>query len=263
MGIQKKKEKLDSQKSKKSRHTKILKMKLFTLTCALSPLALASPLEITKNENLANAEPYPKFEIPPRYPGACPDLQGTSKWNPEIYTSHNWWQPISSPFFWNFPGTTCISATYVPTGQTTSTGGVYFSVTNQGILPMQKQEKYGEQYEVANGQAVQNTAYNGTASVIFYDGTPNPTGANYIILDTDNESYAYVWSPAVAGDECKPLLWMLFADRNLKENDLEYHVEQVTEIIEGSGWAYASQFLATLEYWPSFDCPDVPNSPYD
>jgi hypothetical protein len=232
-------------------------MKLIASVTFLTTLAIASPLQISK---LADE---PKFETVPRYRGACPDIKGTDKWDPVVYTSHNWWQPISSPFFWNFPGTTCISATYEPTGQISSTGGVYFSVLNQGILPDQTQEKTGNQYEVANGMAVQNTAYNGTASVIFYQGVPSTEGTNYIVMDTDNESYAYVWSAGNAGNSCRPILWMLFGDRDISESSLAGHIESAMNIIKSSGWKWAYDFEKTLEYWPSVGCPDVPDSPYN
>ena len=240
-------------------------LKQFCLLSALTSMALASPLEVSKISTKADPE-YPKFETVPKFRGACPILSGTPKWNPATYVSRNWWQPIASPFFWNFPGTTCISATYQPTGQLTSTGGVYFSVLNQGILPPQKQEKYGTEYEVANGQAVVNTAYNGTASVIFYNGTPDPEGTNYVVIDTDNETFAYVWYAATYGKrtkKCRPILWLFLSDRNASDGTIKYHAEQAAGIIKSSGWRYADQFAESFEYWQTRGCPDVPNSPYD
>ena len=238
-------------------------MNNFSKLCLFIPTILASPAVRPISKLPVSDDPFPKFETVPRYRGACPDIQGTAKWDPATYTSHNWWQPVASPFFWNFPGTTCTSATYIPTGEYSSTGGVYFSVLNQSILPPQKQEKTNQTYGQAYGMAVQNTNYNGTASVIFFEGDPNPDGTNYIIMDTDNETYAYVWSAASVGNSCRPILWMLFDDRNISKELLEGHVSDAMQILKDAGWKWTDEFEKTLEYWPTKDCPNPPDSPYD
>ena len=209
-------------------------------------------------------KPYPRWEKVPRYDGPCPDLKGTAKWDPKIYTSQNWWNSVASPSFWNFPGSSCISATYELTGEISSSGGVYFSILNQAILPEQKQEKYGSQYGIARGLAVENTNYNGTAEMLFMDAPPDPNGDNYKILDTDNHSYAYIWTGTHGPDSCQPVLWLLFSDRNISKKDLAGHVQNAIEIIRiQSNWKWIYDFEDTLEYWPTVNCPDVPNSPYN
>ena len=225
-------------------------------------LIVSSTPNLTATQN--TKKPYPPFEYQPKYEGPCPNLKGTNKWDIDTYSSHNWWQPISTPFFWNFPGSTCISAYYNATGELSNTGGVYFSVVNQCILPEQKQEISGNEYGLATGLGVENTSKNGTASVIFYqgDGIPDSEGDNYTILDTDNVSYSYVWTPTHDDDSCRPILYILVNDRNLSKKQVAGHVESAMAIIRETGWKWADKFEETLEYWPTVNCPDVPDSPF-
>lgn len=208
----------------------------------------------------------------PRYRGQCPDLSGTPIWNPAVYTSHNWWNPIASPFFWNFEGTSCQSATYIPTGEYSDDGGVYFTVINQGLLGDEQAEIYGQQRYASYGTALEDTSKTGTASVIFYEGTIDPSEPldNYMVLDTDNVSFSYVWSCKVykhdndpRPDEIRPILWILLEDRDTSKAMLEQHVKNAMDIIRSTGWEKADEFESSIRYWNTAGCPNPPDSPYN
>ena len=189
-----------------------------------------------------------------------------------LYTNHNWWNPIASPFFWNFEGSTCQSATYIPTGEYSPEGGIYFQVINQGLLRDEQAEIYGQQRYASYGYALEDTDKTGTASVIFYDEMPDPNEPldNYIVLDTDNLTYSYVWSCKFYDhtndprpNEYRPILWILLEDRDTSKAMLEQHTENAMDIIRGSGWENADAFEATIRYWNTAGCPDPPRSPYN
>ena len=208
----------------------------------------------------------------PHYRGQCPDLTGTPAWNPDLYTSHDWWNPVASPFFWNFEGSSCRSATYIPTGEYSSQGGIYFDVINQGLLRDEQAEIYGQERYTSYGNALEDTEKSGTASVIFYDEIPDPENPfdNYVVLDTDNLTFAYVWSCKFYDhrndprpDEYRPNLWILVADRDTSKEILAQHTKNAMDIIRSSGWEIADTFESTITYGTTTGCPDPPQSPYN
>merc|ERR1711972_1214790 len=108
------------------------------------------------------------------------------------------------------------------------------------------------------GHALINQNLPGTLSVSFSPSGPKPDGDNYIILDTDNEYFSYVWS---CSDRCaidsnhfnscfhKPILWVLNKNGDLSMQTREAEVDSALRILEDKfGYDRSFEVKYELQY---------------
>merc|ERR1711990_787395 len=150
---------------------------------------------------------------------ACPDVTGTTKFNPDLYLG-NWFQMAVPPFYWTPKQDICVTAQYYapPAGSDYDV-----QVVNSELEP-----STGERV-TSVGKAVINPSQPGTLSVAFGPVTPAADGDNYIILDTDNVNYSFVWSckSFCFGRECNnsPILWILNRNHDATASDVDSQIE--------------------------------------
>jgi len=97
----------------------------------------------------------------------------------------------------------------------------------------------------AEGKAVVNPDEPGTLSVAFGPIDPKPTGDNYIILDTDNTQFSYVWScqtvkSSSRGVGHRPILWILDREYSYTSEEIYSKVDNALYILESFGYSQTS-----------------------
>lgn len=164
----------------------------------------------------------------------CPDVTGSLNFNQNSYLG-KWYNVANSPFFWMDSENTCPWAVY-------SKGTEYdIDVTNSEYHVDDQQRGY------ANGHAMINQNLPGTLSVSFSPVSgPSADGDNYIILDTDNDYFSYVWScsDACVFTKClhRPVLWVLNKNGDLSETVRQEEVNSALKILEDK-FGYDTQVL--------------------
>lgn len=100
--------------------------------------------------------------------------------------------------------------------------------------------------EYANGHAMVNSDLEGTLSVAFGPIRPKSNGDNYVILDTDNDGFSYVWS---CSDVCvfkkclhRPVLWVLNRSHELSRNSGVKEIRKALAILENK-FGYDAEIL--------------------
>merc|ERR1711976_386559 len=165
---------------------------------------------------------------------ACPTVTGSSNFDADQYLG-TWFQMAVPPFFWTPDQSLCVTAQYYapPSGSDYDV-----QVVNSELEPN------GQRY-TSVGKAVINPDEPGTLSVAFGGVTPDSEGDNYIILDTDNVNYSFVWSckSFCFGRECNnsPILWILNRDHNKSAENVDSQIDAALEILAGFGYSENSQ----------------------
>ena len=119
-----------------------------------------------------------------RVPGAkCPDVKGMPGFDPARYANGKpWWQSGTSRFLFTPASSTCVTATY---SLTENEGQIYYQndLNLLGSIPWQLTGYAQEESE-------------GTLCVEFDEPFPAPEDGcdRYIVMETDYENYAYVYS---------------------------------------------------------------------
>ena len=212
------------------------------LISALTTPALTSAASYHSTDKSTNG-----YLMAPNYPGRCPDVS-TSKDYDFQKSLGLWWNVAISPFFWHFKGSQCVSVDiedisgqrpgYVKIQGNAVTQNGKRTVTGLGIY-----DDYGPN--------------SGIWSVSYFM-EPNHNQDNWVVLDTDNDSYAYVWdcsekkasklSAAFGGEDTHSgVIWINVRDRNMSDEDIEAHIERFNNLMETKfGWEYAQQFGETI-----------------
>ena len=104
------------------------------------------------------------------------------------------------------------------------------------------------------------TEENGFISVAFGPRKADPTNGNYLVLDTDYDNYAFVWSckEYCIGDWCmghRPLFWLLERRVGLTEEEYTDRLDQAFDALNGftrdgrqTGVAYDEHSLNKLRH---------------
>jgi len=161
---------------------------------------------------------------------ACPSVVGTTKFNPDTYLG-NWFQMAALPFYWSPEEDTCVTAQYYP-----APAGSNYDVQ---VVNSERQPTGNRQTSV--GKAVINPNQPGTLGVAFGPITPTDDMDNYIILDTDNVNYSYVWSCAsyclLRQCSSSPILWILNRNHNAPANNVQTQIDEALSILVGFGFS--------------------------
>merc|ERR1711997_516103 len=164
---------------------------------------------------------------------ACPEVTGSSNFNADLYLG-NWFQMAVPPFFWTPEQDICVTAQYY---QPPANSDYDVQVVNSELEP-------SGQRLTSVGKAVINPSQPGTLSVAFGPVTPASDGDNYIILDTDNVNYSFVWSckSFCFGRTCNnsPILWILNRDHNTSAESVDIQIDAALEILAGFGYSQNS-----------------------
>ena len=160
----------------------MIKIKNFQLTILLIIRKITKKIQIMK---LLAAIALPTLVLgQTTYTGYCPNISGTPKFDLQKYIETPWFTPLASPFMYSYPEiSSCVTATYRESEKYPG----YVDVINSNILF--KRWRY-----TVEGYAVEDPNATGELAVSFSGKLPNPENSNYIVLDTDNENYAYVWN---------------------------------------------------------------------
>lgn len=161
----------------------------------------------------------------------CPDVHGTTKFIATEYIDR-WYNLANSPFPFMNNLDTCPWANYTLMDDGT------VKVVNSEIRWTDGVRKY------ATGTAVLNENEPGTLSVAFGPIQPTSTGENYIVLDTDNTQFSYVWSCAdiCEATRCgsRPLLWVLDRDYSYTTAEVNAKVDEALAIVRNFGYSESS-----------------------
>merc|ERR1711879_1131401 len=156
---------------------------------------------------------------------------GSANFNPDLYLG-NWFQMAAPPFYWSPLDDICVTAQYYPP----PAGANYVKVVNSELRDTER--------VTSIGKAVVNPNKQGTLSVAFGPVTPSPDGENYIILDTDNVNYSYVWScqSICFGRKCNnsPILWILNRTHNAPAVNVDSQIDNAMAILAGFGYSQNS-----------------------
>lgn len=169
-------------------------------------------------------------------PGACPDIQAMSDFNPSRYLG-KWYEAQKYFFLFEFGGK-CITADYV-----LKDNGIIGVINKQiSILTGIQSEIQGEANQVSRSDE-------GKLSVQF-PTLPVNFSAPYWVVDTDYDSYAVVWSCCELGFFHSSNAWILTRERNPPDSVLQKAFAAVERSKINSAF-----FLKTDQY----DCPDFDN----
>ena len=212
------------------------------------------------------------------YPGTCPNIPGSQTFNLKEYTSSTWFNNAASPFFWNFPFSSCQTATY-KLNKGDQKG--YISIYNSQIMAKGEWSRY-----TAKGKALPVEGENGKLTVAFNGKLPeevadereseNNLQGNYIVLDTDNQNYSYVFSCSNNSDKNNifnslfsmfggnknqdkhdATLWILTKDADLSKDDVKEHWDNAIDMLKNDfGWEHAEEFREEIEYLEVAGCED-------
>merc|ERR1711879_56303 len=200
-----------------NKYSKMIKISLFILLLAAYCSAAPSQVGI------------PPHGTPLTIDGAtCPDVTGSTNFDAVAYMGR-WYQIAAAPFFWSNPKDTCTWANYTLLDD----GSV--KVVNSEI------QWWSGQRFTSTGSAVVNPNQPGTLSVAFGPITPDPEGENYIILNTDNEHFTYVWSCSNNRDGGhRPILWILNRTAVQTEEATTSEISFAFDILKGFGYSESS-----------------------
>jgi len=171
----------------------------------------------------ANTEPF-------MWGVGCPAFEGASNFDLNAY-SGRWYSVASTPFRDNqISGDRCVSADYdaLPEGE----GRI--SVTNENI-----DFWTGERYSLV-GNAVA-TEEIGFLSVTFAPRPADPADGNYLVLETDHENIAFVWSCTdycinfYWGRWCMghiPVYWVLDRQSSYTEIEVNEKIDRAFDILD-------------------------------
>merc|ERR1711912_187953 len=164
----------------------------------------------------------------------CPDVTGTSNFDQNSYLG-KWYNVANSPFRWMKSEDLCPWAIY-------SKGTEYdIDVTNSEFHVDVQERDY------VYGHALINKNLPGTLDVSFHSA-PNPDGDNYIILNTDNEYFSYVWSCTDKSYGHNPVLWVLSKKGDLSRQAKEEMVKSALNILENDFGYEAEKLRSSMNY---------------
>ena len=108
------------------------------------------------------------------------------------------------------------------------------------------------------GTATQNNPDIGELCVCFGPSCPTYNCVNYNVLDTDYNSYSYVWScDNIGDDQSTPILYILNRSRDVSQAQLDIMYAQVSEIINGFDPEYpVDQVIAEMVNYSQENCSD-------
>jgi len=169
-------------------------------------------------------------DFPIKLPGKCPTLKGSSKFNVDEYIGR-WYNIANLPFFWMDGDNYCPWANYTKWSEIDVNSPYDIYVVNTEI----NYKTDTRDYSVGNADI--NLYEPGTLDVAFGPVEPSPTGSNYLVIDTDNVNYSYVWN---CDDICssgvchhEPLMWMLNRNAFVDQNQ---EVKNAMEVLAESGY---------------------------
>merc|ERR1712046_87458 len=169
----------------------------------------------------------------------CPSVVGTTKFNPETYLG-TWFNMANAPFFWQPDADSCITAQYYLAPDNSD----YDIQVVNSELSARKNSR-----STSVGKASIDTSTTGSLNVAFGPLNPGDSDAttdNYIILDTDNVNYSWVWS---CTDHCdsdgncdgeEPILWILNRDRHVPQNEINDQIDSALKIVQDAGFSQNS-----------------------
>ena len=201
------------------------------------------------------------------YNGYGPKVTGSQNFDLDKYIETTWWNPAASPFNFNFKFSKCTTATYRKSDKYEN----YIDVINSQLL--WKRWRY-----TARGHAIANDAegVKGELAVGFFGSLPDKNDPNYYVLDTDNESFSYVWScdqhntsdnwfsswwMRLFGIESSPkydvTLWILGKDKEISDEGKRIEIETAVGILRDEfGWKEAEEFGDSVDFLETSGCPD-------
>jgi len=211
------------------------KMKLFSTAPIFTPLILASPFP-----DLPEAS----------YPGTCPNVLGSQNFDLGPYITGTWFTAAQSQFKYTYDGEVCISASYYASSDDPNNK---IDVYNSFLWKTTTGPRYTQQ-----GYAVIDTEKYGTLSVTFHGEILEDDIDNYIVLDTDNNNYSYVWACQQYEDYYSPILWILNKNRGQSESEVSQQITSAIDILRDDfDWVYADEFMGLIDVKVTENCPDV------
>ena len=162
---------------------------------------------------------------------SCPTVTPSSNFNADSYLGL-WYNLANSPFIWMDSNNTCAWAHYNLVQGETDPNDDYLRVINSEISAKTEKRTYavGEAYV---------TSTPGQLSVAFFT-MPKQNADNYIVLDTDNIGYSYVWTchdfekNGVVGN--MPVLWIMNRDFNYNSKYIGKQIGNAMEILKKAGY---------------------------
>merc|ERR1711937_853679 len=102
------------------------------------------------------------------FTGRCPEVHGTEDFNLDQYVATKWWNPLASPFMFNFPGISgCTTALYRP------------SESNPGFIDVINSQLLFNRWRYsAVGFVAPSVERNGELAVAFGGRMPDPEDPN-------------------------------------------------------------------------------------
>lgn len=140
----------------------------------------------------------------------------------------------NAPFIWQPNVNPCITAQYYAPPPNSD----YDITVANSEFSVRKNERF-----TTVGKATIDTSTTGTLNVAFGPVSPADDMDNYIILDTDNSNYAWIWSCTNHCDlqgNCdgdQPILWILNRNHNVSEDDVWSQIDAALEIVQRGGYS--------------------------
>merc|ERR1711976_415147 len=195
-------------------------LRLINLLLTLTPILAVPPKTLNDRRIIVLGE-------------KCPEITGSANFDPETYLG-TWFNMANSPFIWQPDVNPCITAQYYPPSENSDYD---IQVVNSEFSVRQ-----GRRFTTV-GKATIDTNTTGTLNVAFGPTQPLQGADNYIILDTDNVNFAWIWSCQNYCDSegnCdgdQPILWILNRDHNGSESFVQKQIDAALEIVMESGYS--------------------------
>ena len=200
-----------------------------SLAFALLGTGLSKNIEKPKRTFRQIVQNDPDFDDLKRYKGSCPNVYGTSDYKLSKYIKQTWWVMAISNNPWDVEDFACQSAKYKE------------STAHKGYIEMWNTEleyddgEFEDEWDYIEGFAVEDTKYSpGVWSTNSFEEDEFPSGKedNYIIIDTDNKKYAYVWSCFEDGSKYVPMMYILNTDKTLSSSKKDDQIAAAMKIMK-------------------------------
>ena len=163
----------------------------------------------------------------------CPAITGTTKFNADQYLG-TWFNMANAPFIWQPTANTCGTAQYY-----TPPANTRYDIQ---VVNTELSARTNELFSTT-GKATIQKDQPGTINVAFGPIQPKQGMNNYIILDTDNLNYSWVWSCQNYCDDegnCdgdQPVLWILNRQRTGDSANVWAQIDAALQIVQNAGYS--------------------------
>jgi len=173
----------------------------------------------------------------------CPTVSGKENFDIESYVGQ-WFQITALPFFFASSSDTCTWAKY--------------SLLPNGNIAVNNTEVKNGKRSGVTGEAAPIENRSGELDVEFFKKPSTTAKSNYIVIDTDYDEYAYIWSCGSLWFAHSPMLWILNRGYNHTEEYVKHQAQNALDIMEGFGYDKSS----IITVWRSLVITDQSNCGY-